>query len=93
MAAHNLYDEFVYLNGQFEKIGGGDTPIDDALSTTSENPVQNKVITNALNQKATINDSVVSNNSTYSSSKINTLINIIVGDLADVIDSINGEVI
>lgn len=32
--------------------GGGTVTVDDALSTTSENPVQNKVITNALNGKA-----------------------------------------
>ena len=30
---------------------GGSITIDDQLSTTSENPVQNKVITNALNDK------------------------------------------
>lgn len=33
-------------------ISGGIITIDDELSTTSENPVQNKVITNALNDKA-----------------------------------------
>ena len=34
-----------------------DIDVDDALSTTSENPVQNKVVTNALNGKqATISD-------------------------------------
>lgn len=31
--------------------GGGSITVDDELSTTSENPVQNKVITNALNDK------------------------------------------
>lgn len=31
--------------------GGGSITVDDQLSTTSENPVQNKVITNALNNK------------------------------------------
>lgn len=31
--------------------GGGGITVDDALSTTSENPVQNKVITTALNGK------------------------------------------
>lgn len=34
----------------YEQSGGGIT-VDDALSTTSENPVQNKVITNTLNDK------------------------------------------
>lgn len=32
--------------------GGGSITIDSALSSTSENPVQNKVITNALNAKS-----------------------------------------
>lgn len=31
--------------------GGGDITVDDQLSTTSTNPVQNKVITNELNKK------------------------------------------
>lgn len=33
--------------------GGGSITVDDQLSTTSENPVQNKVITNALNNTNT----------------------------------------
>lgn len=32
--------------------GGGSVTVDSALSTTSTNPVQNRVITNALNEKA-----------------------------------------
>jgi hypothetical protein len=32
--------------------GGGSVTVDSALSTTSQNPVQNRVITNALNEKA-----------------------------------------
>jgi hypothetical protein len=32
--------------------GGGDVTVDDALSSTSTNPVQNKVINSALNSKA-----------------------------------------
>lgn len=35
-------------------LDGDVVHVDDALSTTSENPVQNKVITNALNDKADI---------------------------------------
>lgn len=31
--------------------GGGSVTVDSALSTTSQNPVQNRVITNALNEK------------------------------------------
>ena len=33
-------------------LGHGDIPIDDSLSTSSNNPVKNKVITTNLNQKA-----------------------------------------
>ena len=35
---------------------GGGVTIDDTLSDTSEHPVQNKVITNALNTKANLTD-------------------------------------
>lgn len=38
--------------GNIEIQGGGTIIVDSALSTDSENPVQNKVITNALNDKA-----------------------------------------
>lgn len=38
--------------GNIEIQGGGTITVDSALSTDSENPVQNKVITNALNDKA-----------------------------------------
>lgn len=38
--------------GNIEIQGGGTITVDSALSTTSENPVQNKVITTALNDKA-----------------------------------------
>lgn len=33
----------------YTQSGGGGVTVDDALSTTSENPVQNKVITGAIN--------------------------------------------
>ena len=36
--------------------GGGSVTVDSALSTTSQNPVQNRVITNALNEKADSSD-------------------------------------
>ena len=36
--------------------GGGGVTVDSALSTTSTNPVQNKVITEALNDKANSSD-------------------------------------
>lgn len=38
--------------GNIEIQGGGTITVDSSLSTTSENPVQNKVITTALNDKA-----------------------------------------
>lgn len=38
--------------GNIDITGGGTITVDSALSTESENPVQNKVITNALNDKA-----------------------------------------
>ena len=37
-------------------IGGTNVYVDNTLSTTSENPVQNKVITNELNNKVNISD-------------------------------------
>ena len=56
-----LSDDYVRVVGQdgksyrAPKSGfAGDITIDDELSTTSENPVQNKVITGALNEKADI---------------------------------------
>lgn len=39
-------------SGNISIQGGGSVTVDSALSTTSENPVQNKVITGALNGKA-----------------------------------------
>ena len=37
---------------EIEETGGSQITVDSALSTTSENPVQNKVITNKINTKA-----------------------------------------
>lgn len=48
----NLFDEWIYINENWEKFGsGGEIIIDSQLSTTSANPVQNKVIATALNLK------------------------------------------
>ena len=47
-------DEKLYLGNK--EITGGGVTIDNALSDTSKNPVQNKVITNALNTKANLTD-------------------------------------
>lgn len=49
--------------------GGGSITVDDQLSTTSTNPVQNKVITNALNDKQatlTAGDGISITNNTIS---------------------------
>ena len=43
-------------NGNIQIEGGGTITVDSALSTDSENPVQNKVITNALNGKQDAGD-------------------------------------
>ena len=46
-----------YTKSEVDALVGSGVTVDDALSTTSENPVQNKVVTNALNGKqATIDD-------------------------------------
>lgn len=42
--------------GNIDITGGGTITVDSALSTTSENPVQNKVITNAINGKQDAGD-------------------------------------
>lgn len=86
--AESQYDKFIYLNGRWEKINSS-VVIDNHLDLSSENPVQNKVIFNALNSKPSINDLSPSSISTYSSSKIESLL----GNIGSVLDSINGEVI
>lgn len=54
--ADGVHTDNYYLKQISENIsgggGGGDITVDSELSTTSKNPVQNKVITNALNSKA-----------------------------------------
>ena len=47
-------DEKLYLGNK--EITGSSITIDDALSDTSKNPVQNKVINAALNSKAELSD-------------------------------------
>ena len=51
---NNLFDEYLYVEGKFEPIGevGVSLQIDSELSTESTNAVQNKVITEALELKA-----------------------------------------
>ena len=43
-------------SGNIDITGGGTITVDSELSTTSENPVQNKVITNAINAKQDAGD-------------------------------------
>lgn len=43
-------------NGNIDITSGGTITVDSSLSTTSENPVQNKVITNAINGKQDAGD-------------------------------------
>lgn len=54
----NIYNEYIWIDNKYEFIGNTDTSfiVDNALSATSENPVQNKVITAGLNNKADINN-------------------------------------
>ena len=42
-------EEYVYVSGGWEYLGTSAVEVDSAMSTTSENPVQNKVITAAVN--------------------------------------------
>ena len=56
----NLNIESLLINGELSATDGGEiyvehsTTVDDELSETSENPVQNKVITAALNGEVNI---------------------------------------
>lgn len=56
----NLNIESLLINGELSATDGGEiyiehsTTVDDELSETSENPVQNKVVTAALNGKVDI---------------------------------------
>ena len=49
----NIYDEYLWIDGAYEHIGDTTTimTVDSALSATSENPVQNKVIKGELDKK------------------------------------------
>ena len=47
----DFYNEYMYINNQWELIGSTQMRVDSALSLVSENSVQNKVVTAALNEK------------------------------------------
>ena len=45
---NDRYDQYIYVNNAWERIGSGMMTVDSAMSSTSTNPVQNKVIQSAL---------------------------------------------
>lgn len=49
LVAETEKEEYVYVSGGWEYLGTNAVEVDSAMSTTSENPVQNKVITAAVN--------------------------------------------
>ena len=71
-------------SGNINIQGGGTVTVDDSLSTTSTNPVQNKVITGALNGKA-------NSSHTHLSSDVTDLIDIIypIGSIYMSVNSVN----
>lgn len=48
---NDQYDQYLYVNNQWEKIGSGMISVDSTLNKDSVNPVQNKVIFTALSGK------------------------------------------
>ena len=71
-------------SGNINIQGGGTVTVDDSLSTTSTNPVQNKVITGALNGKA-------NSSHTHLSSDVTDLIDTIypIGSIYMSVNSVN----
>ena len=67
---NRLQANIQYLVGKINDIdaSGGSVTVDSTLSTTSENPVQNKVVNSALNGKVNTSDYVA-----YTSSEVQTL--------------------
>ena len=60
-------------DGDISIAGGSDIIVDSSLSTTSVNPVQNKVITKALNDKADQDDLVYKQDKLFSGQNIKTV--------------------
>lgn len=48
---NDRYDQYIYIDNAWERIGSGGLTIDASMSGTSTNPVQNKVIKAALDDK------------------------------------------
>lgn len=87
-------DEYVYsVDNTWDRVGTSTIAVDSALSTESENPVQNKVITAALNSKAASTDikdgslTITANGNTYTfSANSATNVTLDLGNIQPLID-------
>lgn len=87
-------DEYVYsVDNTWDRVGTSTIAVDSALSTESENPVQNKVITTALNSKAASTDikdgtlTIAANGNTYTfSANSATNVTLDLGNIQSLID-------
>lgn len=87
-------DEYVYsVDNTWDRVGTSTIAVDSALSTESENPVQNKVITSALNGKAASTDikdgtlTITANGNTYTfSANSATNVTLDIGNIQSLID-------
>lgn len=87
-------DEYVYsVDNTWDRVGTSTIAVDSALSTESENPVQNKVITVALNGKAATTDikdgslTITANGNTYTfSANSATNVTLDLGNIQPLID-------
>lgn len=88
-------DEYVYsVENTWDRVGTSTIAVDSALSTESENPVQNKVITAALNGKAASTDikdgtlTITANGNTYTfSANSATNVTLDLGNIQSLIDA------
>lgn len=87
-------DEYVYsVDNTWDRVGTSTIAVDSALSAESENPVQNKVITVALNSKAASTDikdgtlTITANGNTYTfSANSATNVTLDLGNIQSLID-------
>lgn len=85
-------EEYVYtVDGRWEFIGYNTITIDTALSTTSENPVQNKVIASALGGKADNSTTVTNVSYDASTHKLKKTVNGTDSDAMTVDTAINSQ--
>ena len=73
--------------------GANKTIVDSSLSSTSTNPVQNKVINNALSGKANSSHSHNASDITGLQSYVDKCVEAAMGDINAILDNINGEVV